>query len=64
MLSLPQQSQGLTTKLPQNQKQVFLELSRAVARGGEATLGRAWGAVFGYFFAGKKYQNKLCKSFN
>jgi len=44
--------------LPQNQKQVFLELSRAVARGGEATLGRAWGAVFGYFFAGKKYQNK------
>jgi len=32
--------------------------------GGKATLGRAWGAVFGYFFAGKKYQKNLHNPFN
>jgi hypothetical protein len=49
MPNLPQQSQGLTTKLPQNQKQDFLELRLcAVAK---ATLGRG---AFWVLFCRKK----------
>ncbi len=62
---------GLTAAKPRTSNQVAAEpeAARLPARQGfpeaealspgKATLGRAWGAVFGYFFAGKKYQNKF-----
>jgi len=58
---------GLTATKPSTSNQVATEPEAGfpgaeALSGGKATLGRAWGAVFGYFFAGKKYQRKNHKN--